>query len=295
MTIEEILPQLKSLEGKFPRAAVQAAIAQKEAITPHLLDALAEAADHPQAVLDRGDFTYTYAAFLLSQFREPRAFPLIVKLASYDSEMVELLMSDSITEALHQWLASTYDSNLGALQQLIENREADEFVRSAGIHALAMVTAHGMLPRDELMAYYKELLETRLEKEAMVERTGVAVQATDLGSAEVYQLIKEGYEDGTIDDTVMPFSWVEAALKKDPQELLDKYRRAHPLVEDTVKEMEWWAGFEDEKSRSLPISDLLYADVPAKPPEPYVAPHKAGRNDPCPCGSGKKYKKCCGA
>jgi hypothetical protein len=25
------------------------------------------------------------------------------------------------------------------------------------------------------------------------------------------------------------------------------------------------------------------------------APSKAGRNDPCPCGSGKKYKKCCGA
>jgi uncharacterized protein YecA (UPF0149 family) len=23
--------------------------------------------------------------------------------------------------------------------------------------------------------------------------------------------------------------------------------------------------------------------------------HKIGRNDPCPCGSGKKYKKCCGA
>lgn len=22
--------------------------------------------------------------------------------------------------------------------------------------------------------------------------------------------------------------------------------------------------------------------------------HKVGRNDPCPCGSGKKYKKCCG-
>ncbi|MGE9896430.1 SEC-C metal-binding domain-containing protein, partial [Anaerovoracaceae bacterium SGI.195] len=21
---------------------------------------------------------------------------------------------------------------------------------------------------------------------------------------------------------------------------------------------------------------------------------KPGRNDPCPCGSGKKYKKCCG-
>ncbi|MEG3163978.1 UPF0149 family protein [Sphingomonas sp. PB2P19] len=29
--------------------------------------------------------------------------------------------------------------------------------------------------------------------------------------------------------------------------------------------------------------------------EPPAAAPKIGRNDPCPCGSGKKYKKCCGA
>jgi uncharacterized protein YchJ len=28
--------------------------------------------------------------------------------------------------------------------------------------------------------------------------------------------------------------------------------------------------------------------------EPVVKDHEPGRNDPCPCGSGKKYKKCCG-
>lgn len=29
--------------------------------------------------------------------------------------------------------------------------------------------------------------------------------------------------------------------------------------------------------------------------EPYINPFAGiGRNDPCPCGSGKKYKKCCG-
>ena len=34
---------------------------------------------------------------------------------------------------------------------------------------------------------------------------------------------------------------------------------------------------------------------PQKPaPRPVSAPPKVGRNDPCPCGSGKKYKKCCG-
>lgn len=30
------------------------------------------------------------------------------------------------------------------------------------------------------------------------------------------------------------------------------------------------------------------------PSEPVKKPHKIGRNEPCPCGSGKKYKKCCG-
>jgi uncharacterized protein len=33
----------------------------------------------------------------------------------------------------------------------------------------------------------------------------------------------------------------------------------------------------------------------AQPPRaPYSSSGKVGRNDPCPCGSGKKYKKCCG-
>jgi SWIM/SEC-C metal-binding protein len=29
-------------------------------------------------------------------------------------------------------------------------------------------------------------------------------------------------------------------------------------------------------------------------PKPQIAEKKVGRNEPCPCGSGKKYKKCCG-
>jgi len=33
----------------------------------------------------------------------------------------------------------------------------------------------------------------------------------------------------------------------------------------------------------------------AMPQQPRLVLPKIGRNDPCPCGSGKKYKKCCGA
>lgn len=41
---------------------------------------------------------------------------------------------------------------------------------------------------------------------------------------------------------------------------------------------------------------LLESHRPTQTPESSIAEpsKKMGRNDPCPCGSGKKYKKCCG-
>jgi uncharacterized protein len=36
------------------------------------------------------------------------------------------------------------------------------------------------------------------------------------------------------------------------------------------------------------------ADRSVRPPESRREVPKVGRNDPCPCGSGKKYKRCCG-
>lgn len=47
----------------------------------------------------------------------------------------------------------------------------------------------------------------------------------------------------------------------------------------------------------LPLSELSNVAAMlrgAQPPAP-VTNQKIGRNEPCPCGSGKKYKKCCGA
>lgn len=41
--------------------------------------------------------------------------------------------------------------------------------------------------------------------------------------------------------------------------------------------------------------DWRYDGSEVNPKSPPVRVDKVGRNDPCPCGSGKKYKKCCGA
>ena len=44
-----------------------------------------------------------------------------------------------------------------------------------------------------------------------------------------------------------------------------------------------------------PTTASLEGQKPAKRSSPVRSEKKVGRNDPCPCGSGKKYKNCCGA
>lgn len=44
----------------------------------------------------------------------------------------------------------------------------------------------------------------------------------------------------------------------------------------------------------MPQPSAPEKEIPEAPVQPIVAAPKVGRNDPCPCNSGKKYKKCCG-
>ncbi len=55
-------------------------------------------------------------------------------------------------------------------------------------------------------------------------------------------------------------------------------------------------GQEIERRQRRRIANLSFvgAEAAAKPAEPVHAGQKVGRNDPCPCGSGLKYKKCHG-
>lgn len=64
-----------------------------------------------------------------------------------------------------------------------------------------------------------------------------------------------------------------------------KQRREIPLVRKAVVNVnDTQEGFsEDEDSEEKPKAN-----------KPIVKERKVGRNDPCPCGSGKKYKNCCG-
>lgn len=82
-------------------------------------------------------------------------------------------------------------------------------------------------------------------------------------------------------------------------------KKERRLMESTYKAMRKYENqYPDEFSAATGELDYLdddTDDMDAIPPfypesEPYIRDQpKTGRNDPCPCGSGKKYKKCCGA
>jgi len=50
-----------------------------------------------------------------------------------------------------------------------------------------------------------------------------------------------------------------------------------------------------ERKKEKELAALQFGGDDSIGPKQVVAGQKVGRNDPCPCGSGKKYKKCHGA
>ena len=83
----------------------------------------------------------------------------------------------------------------------------------------------------------------------------------------------------------------------DPERMAGfRYDRLEPL-EDAIGELSSWYGFSDaakrdQERRATRPGDarLTFADAPQSSVDPFKG---VGRNDPCPCGSGKKFKKCC--
>ena len=49
-----------------------------------------------------------------------------------------------------------------------------------------------------------------------------------------------------------------------------------------------------ERKQTVKITATSGSDDQTVKKQPVKKAQKVGRNDPCPCGSGKKYKKCCG-
>jgi hypothetical protein len=298
METAEILHQFERFNGRFARAAVEAAVAHREEITPELLRILEGTVDRAAQLDAEGDYmAHLYAMFLLAQFREARAYSLVVRFSLLPGDLLYSLCGDFITEDLGRVLASVCGSELAGIQSLIENEATDEWVRGAALSSLVTLVAAGQKSRDEIVSYFAGLFRGKLLRKWSHVWDSLVSYSSDLYPEELLDDIKQAYEEGLVDPGYIGFDGVKRDLAAGKDRIFARladnpHRR---LVEDTVAEMGWWACFRQDRAknptRAAPNSKL----------NPVVSCHtrrvtpKTGRNEPCPCGSGKKYKKCCGA
>lgn len=298
METAEILQALQRNTGTFPREAVEAAIEKREQITPELLGILEDVVGRAHEIVaedpDGTYFAHLYAMYLLAQFRETRAYPLVVRFARLDEDLLEALTGEFITEALSRVLASVCGGDTGPIKELFEDSEADGFVRSAALRSLVVLVVADAKKRDEVMAYFKSLFEGRLDRSYSYAWDALVSCATTLHPDEVYEHIATAYKEDLINPGFISLRNVEETLAQDKDLVLGKLSSFEKgYIENVVDEMERWACFQQTKRPARRNKPPAPSPAPQAPCVP-ISSTKVKPNKPCPCDSGKKFKKCCG-
>jgi hypothetical protein len=129
------------------------------------------------------------------------------------------------------------------------------------------------------------LLTLLPEEQDITYATKLAHGLCELGSSKglplVQAMVEGEYDDGYLNLTESRYAY--CVISNTPHPSLSQWKKE--LDEEEARLAKRRAELDQ-----IPIIASLLSDT-----KPYTNPNKVGRNDPCPCGSGKKYKKCCGA
>ncbi|MCI7181356.1 MAG: SEC-C metal-binding domain-containing protein [Schaedlerella sp.] len=130
---------------------------------------------------------------------------------------------------------------------------------------------------------YEQLLE-----EPETEVKGTVKELADKYGLELLTMV--GFLDGINDSLKVPNpietmeADTEVSLAFDTEKL---YKNMVDAKADWLYNLPQWDKIYDEETRKRLYMEQKMSGTVRKE-------KKIGRNDPCPCGSGKKYKKCCG-
>ncbi|EPP35545.1 hypothetical protein CP10139811_0216 [Chlamydia ibidis] len=241
MEISHILEDLAYDEGILPREAIEAAIVKHSQITPYLLQILQDATERVPEIINDGSYQgHLYAMYLLAQFRETRALPLIIKLFAFTDETPHAIAGDVLTEDLGRILASTCDDET-LIKELIETPDINPYVKAAAISGLVNLVGVGKLSRDTIIRYFGELLNYRLEKVPSFAWDTLIASVCSLHPGELFYPISKAFNAGLVDATFISMEDViniinEETVESCFQELLDSTE----LINDTLEEMEKW-------------------------------------------------------
>jgi hypothetical protein len=233
---------------------------------------------------------------LLGEWREKAAYRPLARLLRLTRPEVDRIFGDGITTTSHRVMAAVFDGDPQPLYDIILDTSADEFIRAGMYEALAMVTLRGELDRARAGRFLRDaFIEIRPQAECYV-WVGWQSAIAMLGMSDLIMLVRKAFDRGFIDSHILGFDDFEEDLRRGierPGEPCRPDDRDGTLFGDTIEELSWWYCF-SEQYRVDQERWRRQAEANRARSQRLENPFKGiGRNDPCPCGSGKKFKKCC--
>jgi hypothetical protein len=284
---EKLLAQLAAAREIHPGQALAEAQSQPGALTDPLLQALERGLIDPDQSFQTEGMLFNFAVYLLAKWREPRAYPLFLRWLSLPGETALELGGDTVAKDGSRLLASVCGGQVEPVKGLILNRDANDVCRAQAIEALAVLAGWGERPRDQVEQDYLGLAREGLERNPGVLWNQLALSIIQLEALSVFPELRSAMGEGLVQAPEVGLARLDE-IEHGPRDVLFKtFVERHPLITDVVQETSWWAGFRPPPPKEPRVVGL--------PGQTYIAPEKVKRNDPCPCGSGKKFKKCCGA
>ena len=285
-------------------AALQAAHGRGVELAPMIVARLENIVTDPSAWTDKGAPNPGFLLFLAAEFRATAAHVPIARLFRLDDETAYALLGDLITEDGAIILADTCSGDPAAIIALVEDPKAGPFERGAGLSALATLGKRGKLPREDLLALMVKLaatLDPENDDDAMIANQLVAT-AVQIQAVEIRGTILGLYDRDLAEENYFESEYTGRMLHPGAPAGTDA-ARLDATIEDAWRSVEGWSFFHPDPKAGYraPLVKPVPAEALGRLPErpdftpgvPYRAPPKVGRNDPCPCGSGRKFKKCC--
>lgn len=199
-------------------------------------------------------------------------------------EALELLLETTRDELdlLDGWITESIPTLLGAfgeiaierLEELVLDEKLDLYIRGSIATALNVIAHQHSDKKEEITAFLSKLLDDTNDP------TFAAFLIDELLSfkdPKFLPQVRKAFEDGRIDTEVISGDDVGWVFN-----LPEKEQSYFKFMESPL-----------EHFSSENISYLRKISYPEKETPAKKTKGKVGRNDPCPCGSGKKYKKCC--
>jgi hypothetical protein len=296
MSPDEVLIELANDRITHPLEALGSAEAHRGVLAQPLLDVLDRCVADPDSASEEEAQLFCYALYLLAKWRETRAYPFVIRWLSLPDAASTRLSGDVLTQDGARILAAVYDGDLEPIKRLVMNRDADEFSRGVAVAAIALLAVWAEVPRDIVLEYFTWLAREGLEREPSYVWSALATESADIEALAVFPELRRAYDEDLIDPKTVGRSELDEVEASPRGRLLERMKDRYLPIDDVATATSWWARFGRRAShrRAEELALAAAGQLDDRPLEPYRAPQKVGRNEPCPCGSGQKHKKCCG-